>query len=79
MYKTFKIEWPDNYGPEWLCKENLESCLFSETFISNTPMTVSEVKREQQDSADKSCGYDGGPCFIDEETNTCTKCRTFYG
>jgi len=42
MEKLFKIEWPDNYGPEWMNKDNLESCLFSDTHISNVKVVVEE-------------------------------------
>jgi len=43
MEKLFKIEWPDNYGPEWMNKDNLESCLFSDTYIKNVKVVVKEV------------------------------------
>ena len=36
MEKTFKIEWPDKFGPEWLCLEDLKSCLFPESHITES-------------------------------------------
>ena len=41
--RIFKIEWPDNYGPNWLCKQNLEACVFSSTHISNVRMKITDV------------------------------------
>ena len=41
--KTFVIEWCDDYGKEWLNKENLESCLFSDTHITNVQVAVEDI------------------------------------
>ena len=73
MYKIFKIEWPDDCGPEWLCKANLESCLFSETFITNTPVTVNEIEREPKDAAD-GCEECNAGQFDDLEWCCCPYC-----
>ena len=47
MKKVFEIEWPNDCGPEWLNKYNLESCLFGDTFISNVEVTVKDITEEQ--------------------------------
>lgn len=47
MEKIFKIEWSDDLGPEWLCKENLENCLFSETHITNVSVNVTDISKKE--------------------------------
>uniref|UniRef100_A0A6H1ZAQ7 Uncharacterized protein n=1 Tax=viral metagenome TaxID=1070528 RepID=A0A6H1ZAQ7_9ZZZZ len=47
MKKLFEIEWPDDCGPEWMNKFNLESCLFSDTFISGVKINVKEIEIPQ--------------------------------
>lgn len=37
-----EIEYPDECGPVWMNKWNLESCLFSKTHISNVEVKVSD-------------------------------------
>ena len=48
--KIFKVTWPGKLGPEWLNKENLQSCLFSETYISNVRVEVEEIKDKPKQS-----------------------------
>jgi hypothetical protein len=37
-----EIEYPDDCGPGWMNKYNLESCLFSDTHISNVNVSVKD-------------------------------------
>lgn len=43
MQKTFKIEWPDEYGPEWMNTDNLMICLFSQDHIGHPARGEVEV------------------------------------
>ncbi len=43
MKKVFEIEWCDDYGDEWLNKENLEACLFSNTHMNNVQVEITDI------------------------------------
>jgi len=53
MKRTFSIEWRDDYGEDWMSKENLEACLFSKTCTMNVQVKVVEMENQQPDSADE--------------------------
>lgn len=42
--KLFSIEWPDEYGANWMNPEFIECCMKSETCAhSDTPMKIIDV------------------------------------
>ena len=43
MKRVFSIEWCDDYGPDWMSKENLEACIFSETHVDNVQVEVEYI------------------------------------
>ena len=48
-FKIFRIEWPDEFGPGWMCKEKLESIMKTKNCIGPTivnKIKVSEIKKE---------------------------------
>ena len=45
MRKIFVIEYPDDFGPEWLCLDNLKSVLYEGNYITDKA-TVKELKAD---------------------------------
>ncbi|TET94000.1 MAG: hypothetical protein E3J28_03315 [Desulfobacteraceae bacterium] len=73
MKRIFELEFDDDLGPLWMNKDNLASCLFSETHISNVKIGIRDITNGKQKakSAVQSisgcavvgcCYYDGDYC-----------------
>lgn len=45
--KTFRIEWPDDYGPEWMNADNLMLCL--NAYCKGVDLKVVEEAPDAQD------------------------------
>jgi len=73
MKKIFSIEWPDSYGYEWLCLDNLKSCLFSKAHMNPSDRNIEvkyEIKSHKENKCTKVTSY---KCDTDDQT----KCRYY--
>lgn len=62
MRKIFSFEWSDVLGTEWLCVDNLTSCLFSGHFVTGQNIKVEDITQK----AKKALGIGQPPLDVDE-------------
>lgn len=47
MKRVFELEFDDDLGPMWMNEDNLASCLFSETHISNVKVGIKDITDDE--------------------------------
>lgn len=76
MYKIYKIEWPDDFGQEWLCLDNLNICLRTKESIGpKVKLKVTDVTGEQKDATDNECPKCGSKLSSVSFCNNCFKVK----
>lgn len=54
MLRVFEIEFDDSLGPMWMNEDNLASCLFSETHISNVKVHIRDITDRKDETPEPS-------------------------